>query len=642
MEKKKRSIQEYRVFFDNMLEGLFVLEILDGEHMRVALANKSLAKMFGFNSPEECTGLNLLDFVDPTDLERVKTIVTKDMMEEDKREVNEFRAITRDGKKIWIEARGARIEYQGRPAGLISIQDITERKKIEERLRKSEAKYRTLMEATDDFVYLIDSDCRYLFMNKNTASRLGSPRELLVGRAYGEFHPPEEEKEFAEKVKQVFETGTVVQYEHPSHRDNRFFLRTLSPVKNTEPGKITAVVVNSTDITRRKQAEVALRKSEELYRSLVESTKDAIFMVDLDGRFLFVNKDLLSWFEVPLEEAIGRKFSDFLSGEAEFMEKLNRVLETGEMEIYELESETTDMWFTRTLSPVKNPETGEITAVTVVSKTITELKQTEENLRNAKAELENVNKELEAKNTELDKFTYTVSHDLKSPLFTMRSFVEMLRMDLEENERESVENDLKYIESGAAKMSHLLDDTLELSRIGRVANPSEDVPFGELAQDALEQTAGGIKASGVEVAVADSFPAVHVDRMRMVEVLVNLITNSIKYMGAQPHPKIDIGHREDDGRETVFFVQDNGMGVAPEEHEKVFGLFYKTDKNSNGTGAGLAIVKRIIEVHEGRIWIESEKGKGCTMCFTLPVCQEKINYRHRLTQINTDDKNQHG
>jgi signal transduction histidine kinase len=105
--------------------------------------------------------------------------------------------------------------------------------------------------------------------------------------------------------------------------------------------------------------------------------------------------------------------------------------------------------------------------------------------------------------------------------------------------------------------------------------------------------------------VAEDFPAVHVDRMRIVEVLVNLITNSMNYMGEQPRPKINIGYRVDN-EETVFFVRDNGVGIDKSQHEKVFELFYTVDKSGKGTGAGLAIVKRIIEVHDGRIWIESE------------------------------------
>ena len=188
---------------------------------------------------------------------------------------------------------------------------------------------------------------------------------------------------------------------------------------------------------------------------------------------------------------------------------------------------------------------------------------------------------------------------------------------MEHDEKEKVESDLKFIESCVTKMDHLLTDTLQLSRIGRVTNPPEDVSFVEIVQEALEQITGQIKSSGVEVSVAEDFPIVHVDRMRIVEVLVNLIGNSINYIGLQPHPRIEVGYRVE-GEETVFFVKDNGVGIDKKQHEKVFDLFYKLDLNSKGTGIGLAIVKRIIKVHGGRIWIESEKGKGCTVCFTLP------------------------
>lgn len=238
-------------------------------------------------------------------------------------------------------------------------------------------------------------------------------------------------------------------------------------------------------------------------------------------------------------------------------------------------------------------------------------------LKKAEKERESILKELEAKNSELERFAYTVSHCLRSPLITVQGFVKLLREDLVRNEKEKVESDLKYIENSATKMDRLLTDTLQLSRIGHVTTTPEDVSFLEIIQEVLEQTAEQLKSSGVEVSVADDFPTVHVDRMRMEEVLVNLITNSINYRGEQQHPKIDIGYRVE-GEETVFFVADNGVGIDKNQHEKVFEFFYKLDMSSKGTGVGLDIVKRIIEVHGGRIWIESEKGKGCTVCFTLP------------------------
>lgn len=247
-----------------------------------------------------------------------------------------------------------------------------------------------------------------------------------------------------------------------------------------------------------------------------------------------------------------------------------------------------------------------------------ELKAVTKELEAKIAELIKSNKELETKNAELERFAYTVSHDLKAPLVTLQGFVGLLREDFEQNRKEQGERNLKYIESSAAKMQDLLTGILELSRIGRVVNPPEDAPFGEIVHDALEQIAEQVRSPAVRIYWPVSFPTVHVDRMRIAEALVNLITNSIKYRDEQRTPEIEIGYWTED-EENVFFIKDNGIGIDPGKCEKVFDLFYRATEISEGTGAGLAIVKRIIEAHEGRIWIESEKGKGCTVYFTLPA-----------------------
>jgi PAS domain S-box-containing protein len=254
----------------------------------------------------------------------------------------------------------------------------------------------------------------------------------------------------------------------------------------------------------------------------------------------------------------------------------------------------------------------------------------EDDLRRAHDELDDRVKErtaeLEAKTAEMEQFVYTVSHDLRSPLFTLRGFVGFLRKDIDEGVsgrgidegiRENLETDFKMIEDAVKIMDRLLSDTLDLSRIGRVVSPPEDVSFLEIVQEALDQTSEKIRIGGVKVSAAKDWPVVHVDRSRMVEVLVNLIENSIRYMGDQEDPQIELGSREEDD-ETIFFVRDNGIGIDPSQHEKVFGLFYQIDPDIGvGTGVGLSIIKRIIEVHGGRIWIESEAEKGCTVCFTL-------------------------
>jgi len=225
--------------------------------------------------------------------------------------------------------------------------------------------------------------------------------------------------------------------------------------------------------------------------------------------------------------------------------------------------------------------------------------------------------ELEHKNAELERFTYTVSHDLKSPLVTIKGFLGYLSQDLQSGNTERFNSDLERIGNAAKKMEQLLRDLLELSRIGRVLNAMENIPFEHLAWDAMNIVHGQIEARGITVHIQPNLAAVYGDRQRLTEVLQNLLDNAAKYMGDQSDPYIEIGQRSA-AEMPVFYVRDNGIGIAREHQERVFGLFSKLDPKSDGTGIGLALVKRIIEFHGGRIWVESEGcGRGTTICFSL-------------------------
>ncbi len=224
--------------------------------------------------------------------------------------------------------------------------------------------------------------------------------------------------------------------------------------------------------------------------------------------------------------------------------------------------------------------------------------------------------ELKAKNDELERFTYTVSHDLRAPLITVSGFVGYLEQDIRKGELEKVQQDVLRINQGIAKMQRLLTELLELSRVGRMANSPEEIPFEEIVREALDLVEGRLQARQVQVSVQAELPSVFGDRMRLVEVIQNLVDNASKFMGSQKNPLIEIGTQMEMGK-SVFFVRDNGAGIEPQHFERIFGLFNKLDAKSEGTGIGLALVKRIIEVHGGKIWVESELGTETTFFFTL-------------------------
>ncbi len=226
--------------------------------------------------------------------------------------------------------------------------------------------------------------------------------------------------------------------------------------------------------------------------------------------------------------------------------------------------------------------------------------------------------ELEARDAEVERFIRTVSHDLKSPLITIKGFLALLKRDAATGDRELMADDIRQIGRATDRLHRLLDVLYDYHRIGREANAPEDVPLGALARQALDLVLDEVDESGLEVFLAPDLPYVAGDAARLLEVFRQLLGNAVKFMGDQPAPRIEVGVRQDDG-ETVCFVQDNGVGIDAGDHDRIFGLFTRLDTYAHGAGAGLALVRRIVEVHGGRVWVESEgRGRGATFCFTLP------------------------
>lgn len=254
-----------------------------------------------------------------------------------------------------------------------------------------------------------------------------------------------------------------------------------------------------------------------------------------------------------------------------------------------------------------------------------ELKQEIIHRKQMEEQINVLNMKLQQQVSELERFTYTVSHDLRNPLVTIKGFLGVLEKDLKDQKMDRIQSDFQRISKATDKMNTLLSELLELSRVGRIANPPEEIDTNQLIQDAIESLHARIRSSNTAILVAPGMPKLYGDHIRLREVFENLIDNAVKYMGDQTDPKIEIGVRDLTG-ESILYIKDNGMGIEEQYKEKIFGLFEKLNPTIEGTGVGLALVKRIIETHGGKIWVESDGlGKGSTFCFTIPDDRRSTN-----------------
>ncbi|MBL0224522.1 MAG: GHKL domain-containing protein [Geobacteraceae bacterium] len=226
--------------------------------------------------------------------------------------------------------------------------------------------------------------------------------------------------------------------------------------------------------------------------------------------------------------------------------------------------------------------------------------------------------QLREKNAEIERLIYSVSHDLRSPLVTVKTFLGYLESDMAGDDRERIAQDLQYIHSAADKMELMLDELLELASIGQVSTARGRVPLREILDEVLATLAGVIRERTIDIRRPDTELILYGDRARLYRIWQNLIENAIKYSSGDSPICIKLGLRQESG-ETVFFVQDNGIGIDPCDHDRIFGIFQKLNPKSPGVGLGLSMVRRIVEKYGGRIWVESDgTGTGSCFRFTLP------------------------
>ena len=481
----------------------------------------------------------------------------------------------------------------------------------------------SIIDGIPEITVVIDRDYRIAYANQ-AARRIAVGGNQVAGRLachelfYGTGVPCEQAGRSC-LLERVVATGhpTTVERLHHDRGGNTIHMEiSASPIFDDD-GEVRQIIEIWRDITERKRTRQALQASEQTYRVLFERSADATLIID-ENRFVDCNKAVVAMLRYGNKADLLKTHPSELSpefqpdGHASY-EKADEMMAIA----FEKGSHRFE-WDHKRADGEVFPVEVLLTAIPVggkrilhcVWRDITDRKQ-------AEREREELIANLESQNAELERFTYTVSHDLKSPLVTVKGFLGLLRNDLAAGNNEAVTNDLERLDHAADKMAMLLNDLLELSRVGRVVNEPEHVDLGELAREAEELVRGQITGSGARVEIKPDLPVVFGDRQRLLEVLQNLIDNALKYVDEQSVPHVEIGCRNSD-EEVVVYVKDDGMGIDSGFHEKIFGLFDQLDRTSEGSGVGLALVKRIVELHGGRIWVESDgPGHGSTFCFTL-------------------------
>ena len=553
-----------------------------------------------------------LSLIHPDDLAEVQSAITRSLETDGEDYFVEHRLLRRSGEVRWVEGRGRVYRDPTRkPLRMTgTVVDITDRKRTERSLRERDERFRKVFH-TNPVALIISSleDGSVLDANEAYWRLTGFDPETAKKSTTIELGISKNTNDRREFVAMLQERKSLHNPAYEFTNANGEKRTTIAYYDLIEVGETPGILSIFYDITQLKQAEAALLQSESRMRGLLEAIPDLIFELNPEGRILqFIPSASNQPMVVP-EEFIGKNIAEVIpsiADQATFA--IRRALESGQVNAFEypLRQGTEDRFFEARIIAIG----GDTVLAMVRDVTLTKW---------VGSEREKLINELETKNAELERFVYTVSHDLKSPLVTIVGFLGYLEEDIAKQKFDLLNRDVMRIYQAARRMQELLQDLLDLSRIGRLMNDPQPIPFADLVQEAVELTEGRLQERGIQVRTQPDLPTVVVDRKRALELLQNLVDNAAKYMGDQQQPVIEIGQEGFHDKQAVLFVRDNGSGIAREYHSQIFGLFNKLDSTTEGTGIGLAIAKRIVEVHGGVIWVESDLGKGSTFYFTLPV-----------------------
>jgi len=590
-----------------------VIIVQDGLVKRV---NPQLSLLSGF-SLEEILGKPFADFVLPADLPKVMSFYDRRMGGDDSRFTYETSIIKKDGGRLEVEASTTSITLNGKRAILVFMRDITERKQNEEMIRESERVYRALFEQANDAVFRLGLDGSYLDANQKAADMLGCTREELIGMSFRDFVVAEEHSDSERRLRALLAGEELPVYGRVFRKKSGERIgveMNVALVRDNEgnPKFLQSII---RDVTERKRAEAAIRESEEKFRSIVEHAHDGIFIVDLEGKIIFANAQVLRLLKAnSVDDILGVNAYSFVADKTLVNAKagLEAVVRDGvakDVELTVLRQDGTEIQVELTGSLIRDT-LGNPISVLAMARDISERKRYEEDLERSFDQLAAMNKELEA-------FSFSVSHDLKAPLRHIKGFSEIIDYEYSDKLDEFGREAIKAVSNSAAKMQKIIDSLMQLSRSTNVELNRSEVDLSAMVSELFEEKRHINPDRSADIVVEPGLVA-KCDANLMKVALENLVGNAWKYTGKQTQPSIEFGISKRNGHNT-YFIKDNGVGFDPAKADNLFMPFQRlaTDSEFEGTGIGLSTVQRIIHKHSGLIWAEGKPGEGATFYFTL-------------------------
>jgi len=608
----QESEKKYRELAELLDAGVFETDT----NGIVTYTNRKGLQIFNLDENDFKNGINVFDVIVAQDLDIARNNFISVLKHEDVGPV-EYLLKRKDGTTFTGLTYSSAITHDGIVVGVRGVVvDISELKQAEQALKESEGKYRELTDLLDEGVFEMDLDGNFTYANRKGLSYLSIDEPDLISELnVFDIVIPQDVERAKERLTLVIsqqDTGPI-EFQIMRKDGTTFPVLTHSSaiIRDNVVVGIRGVVF---DISEIKKTEQALRESEERFRTLIKSLHEGIWVLDKDDITTFVNPRMAEMLGYKEEEMTGKPVYAF--NDEQWMEYTIESLERRKQGVSEqLEGELVHkngnpVYVLIEASPIFDKDgiySGSIAGI----QDITERKNAENRLKQTMVELDRSNKELE-------QFAYVTSHDLREPLRMITSFSQSLEKRYKDKLDSNANEYIHFMVDGASRMQRLIDDILVYSRVSTRGQPFELVELDNVLQEVMINLKAAIEETDANI-IIDILPTIQADPTQMKQVFQNLIANAIKFHKDGESPIIQISVKKEVG-EWLFSVKDNGIGMDPELFGRLFNLFQRLHPPDKypGTGVGLAVTKKIVQRHGGRIWVESQPGVGSTFYFTIP------------------------